>query len=352
MKKLSIFKKLVYLITVLLSLLLLIACVVPYFPVKVFPLFSFLSLGVPAVVVVNILFAVYWFFTSIKRSILPIIVLIIGYISLGSFVQFKGGGDTEVESNTSNTENLNIMTFNSYGFKGLDRARRKDVENGNNIIKFISEQDPDIICFQEFDYKRIRTNELDAYPYSYVNFEFGVPRSKVIQAIYSKYPIVSKGNLNFPESFNNGLYVDLLYKKDTVRVYNLHLESLGITPGSGNLSRKAPEKLYEQLGNVFKKQEEQAKLVSEHYNSISYKKIICGDFNNGQYSRIYNLVKGDMLDSFEEKGSGYGRTYNFHGLPVRIDFILFDEEITIKGHKNFNVKYSDHFPVMATFSLD
>ena len=59
-----------------------------------------------------------------------------------------------------------------------------------------------------------------------------------------------------------------------------------------------------------------------------------------------------MQDSFEEKGSGYGRTYNYHGLPVRIDFILADEGIEVKSHKNFNVKYSDHFPVMASFSLE
>ncbi|WP_298488484.1 endonuclease/exonuclease/phosphatase family protein [uncultured Maribacter sp.] len=348
MKKLSIFQKLIYFITVVLALLLLLACVIPYFPVKLIPLFSFISLGVPALVVLNILFAIYWVFASFKRSLFLIFALVVGYLILGSFVQFRG------ESARDSKEDLKIMTFNSYGFQGLggknDKAKEK--ENGINIIHFISKQNPDIICFQEFDYKRIRSGELDAYPYSYVDFEFGEYRERVVQAIYSKFPIVSKGNLNFPKSHNNGIYADILYEKDTLRIYNLHLESLGITPGKGVLSTKPPEKLYKQLGDVFKKQEEQALLVSEHARVVNFKKIICGDFNNGQYSRIYNLIRGNLKDTFEEKGSGYGRTFNFHGLPIRIDFILAEEELKVKSHKNFDVKYSDHFPVMASFSLE
>ena len=344
MKKLSIFKKLVYFITVLIALLLLLACIIPYFPVKVIPLFSFISLGVPALVVVNIFFALYWVFTRIKKSLASILALLIGYISLGSFVQFRNPSTGGLE------KEFHIMTFNSLGFQGLDKANKK--ENGVKIVAFIKEENPDVICFQEFDYKRIKSGELDAYPYSYVDFKFGAPRSRVVQAIYSKLPIVSKGNLNFPESRNNGIYVDLLYKNDTVRVYNLHLESLKISIGNGVFSSKHPEKVYKRLTRVFKKQEEQAKLVAAHRKTVDYKKIVCGDFNNGQYSRIYNIVKGEMQDTFEEKGTGYGRTFNFHGLPVRIDFILADKEFKVKEHKNFDVKYSDHFPVMASFSLD
>ncbi len=326
------------------ALLLLLACVIPYFPVKIIPLFSFISLGVPALVVINILLVVYWVFTRIKRSFVSIIALVIGYISLGSFVQFRE------ESARNMEKELNIMTFNSYGFQGLDHTKKK--ENGENIIKFISNNDPDIICFQEFDYKRTRGEELSAYEYNYVDYEWGVRRKKVIQAIYSKYPIVSHGNLSFPDSFNNGIYTDILYKKDTIRVYNIHLESLGITPGKGVISKKSSDKLYKQLAKVFKKQEEQAKLIEAHRKTVNYKSVICGDFNNGQYSRIYNIIKGEMLDTFEEKGSGYGRTFNFHGLPVRIDFILADKEFRVMAHKNFDVKYSDHFPVMASFSLN
>ena len=343
MKKLSFFKKIVYFFSVLLALVLLLACIIPYFPVKNVPLFSFISLGVPTIVVLNIMSALYWMFIRFKKALFPISALLIWYVFLGSFIQFG------TEQTLSTAEDLKVMTYNSYGFKGRDRKNKE--ENGKNIIKFIQKENPDIVCFQEFDHKRIKSGELDFYPYKFVNFEFGLYRKKLVQAIYSKYPIISQGDLDFPNSYNNAIYVDVLYNQDTVRIYNLHLESLGITSARKTLNKPA-EKLYKQLGAKFKKQEEQALLVSAHLKTSAYKKIICGDFNNGQYSRIYNVIKGDLLDSFEEKGSGYGKTYNYHGLPVRIDFILAEETLRVQSHKNYKVKLSDHFPVMASFTLE
>lgn len=102
----------------------------------------------------------------------------------------------------------------------------------------------------------------------------------------------------------------------------------------------------------FEKQEEQANLVVRHMQSVPYKKIITGDFNNNQFSRTYHLIKGDNNDTFDEKGSGFGRTFIFHGVPARIDFILADPTFEVTSHKNFDVKYSDHYPIMASFRLN
>ena len=145
------------------------------------------------------------------------------------------------------------------------------------------------------------------------------------------------------------IYVDILIKKDTLRIYNLHLQSLVVRPGS--FKREQPQRLFKRLSITVQKQQEQAKLVIEHSRSVNYKKIICGDFNNTQFSSVYKTIKGEMNDTFLEKGSGFGSTYNFKFLPYRIDFILADPEINIKSHKNFDVRLSDHTPVMASFRL-
>ena len=58
-----------------------------------------------------------------------------------------------------------------------------------------------------------------------------------------------------------------------------------------------------------------------------------------------------MQDSFLAKGSGYGKTYDFIKVPLRIDFILADKAFEIKSHKNYDEKLSDHYPVMASFSM-
>ncbi|WP_298505887.1 endonuclease/exonuclease/phosphatase family protein [uncultured Maribacter sp.] len=324
------------------ALLLLLACVIPYFPVKFIPIFSFLSLGVPVLVVVNLFFALYWVYVKIRKSLLSILALVIGYVFLGSFVQYNSSTEDNLK------EEFSVMTYNTYGFNGLDYNKIK--ENGINIINFISQQDPDIICFQEFDRWRIKSGELNAYPYNYVDFEFGNHDGKAIQAIYSKFPIIAKGDLNFPDSGNNAIFVDILLKKDTIRIYNVHLQSLKIR---SLVNRKGlSNKFYHRMSSSFVMQEEQVDLIEKHRINNKHKTLICGDFNNTQYSVVYKRLKGEFQDTFIEKGSGYGRTYNYHGVQVRIDFILADKEFNVQSHKNFNVKYSDHFPVMASFSLN
>jgi endonuclease/exonuclease/phosphatase family metal-dependent hydrolase len=265
----------------------------------------------------------------------------IGYFVLGTFV--KIGGDTSEFL----PDDLSILTFNSQGFHG--NSMEPDPVLNKKIVDFISEQDADIICFQEFDHSKIRSKDFAQYPYRYVNFIYGVPSDKVIQAIYSKYPIVDKGDVDFPRTSNNAIYADVVVQKDTIRIYNLHLQSLKVRPSS--LRREESEKLLRRLGTSFAKQQEQAEIVQAHTKGTSYKKIICGDFNNSQYSSVYANIKQDMADSFMEKGSGYGRTYNFKFLPLRIDYILVDPELQVMGHRTFNVKLSDHFPIMASVRL-
>jgi endonuclease/exonuclease/phosphatase family metal-dependent hydrolase len=79
--------------------------------------------------------------------------------------------------------------------------------------------------------------------------------------------------------------------------------------------------------------------------------IICGDFNNTAYSYVYKEVKGDMQDAFVEAGNGFGRTFDFRFFPVRIDFILVDPVFEINAYKTFDVKYSDHYPIMTKVKL-
>ena len=100
------------------------------------------------------------------------------------------------------------------------------------------------------------------------------------------------------------------------------------------------------------KQYEQANLIRENMEKTHFKKILVGDFNNTQYSNVYQIIKGEMKDSYFEKGKGFGRTYDLLKFPIRIDYILADPEFEVLSHQNFNERLSDHFPVMATLRLN
>ncbi len=336
MKGLSIFLKLVYTLNVLLAFLLLLAYIAPHITSDIFSFLSLLSLIVPYLISANIVFLLFWMFKRKRQLLISLSVLLLGYFTHGTFVKFFTSNDIIKDNHIS------VLTFNSHGGIGVRWSRNSTYSD--EITDFVTAENPDIVCFQEFS--RIMDEKLKQYPYKYLT-PFYNDRSR--QAIYSKYKIIETGSLDFPNSGNNALYADILTKRDTLRIYNLHLQSLVVRPGS--FKREQPERLFKRLNKTIQKQQEQADLIKAHSRNINYRKIICGDFNNTGFSRVYKTIKGDMKDTFMEKGFGLGSTYIFKFLPFRIDYILVDPEIEIKSHKNFDVQLSDHTPIMASFRL-
>ena len=339
-KRLSFLNKIVFFFNFIFALLLLLACLVPHISAEHFAFLSVLSLTVPVLVGVNFLFFFFWILKRKRQMLLSLSVLVLGYLTMGAFVKFDFFDQTEEVAPDLRVLSYNVRNFNKNGH--IDNPLIFE-----DIKDLVDHEDPDIVCFQEVGYSRRK--EYVNYPYQYL--EYIDNDGHLLLGIFSKYPIIDAQLLNFPKSFNNGAYADILYKKDTIRIYDLHLESLGITPGTGVLRSETSDKLYRRVTSRFKKQEEQAKLVREHSEKVHYKTIICGDFNNTQFSNVYHIIKGDRQDTFIEKGRGLGRTYDFLGIPLRIDFIFADSSFEVVEHKNFNFKYSDHFPVLASFNL-
>lgn len=340
MKQLSRFNKFIFVCNRLSAILLLAACVVPYVSLAQLSFLSFLGLGVPLLVVVNALSVVYWLLKWKRQLWLSFAALILSYFSLGTFFKLQLSEREEVEGE------LKVMSYNVRGFNKFNEIDNSHVFE--DVKEFVGKQKPDIICFQEPDYRRIKEYKKD-YPYQYLEYIY--MEGKVLLGFLSKYPIIKSDQICFPDSSNNAAFVDILYKNDTIRVYNVHLQSLGVTPGRGVIRNQRTDRLFRKLSKKFAKQQKQAKMVADHMKGNAYKQILCGDFNSTQYSNPYHTLKGDKNDSFMEKGSGYGGTLSFHKVPVRIDFILADKAFEVKTHKNYDVKYSDHFPVMASFDL-
>ena len=77
--------------------------------------------------------------------------------------------------------------------------------------------------------------------------------------------------------------------------------------------------------------------------------IITGIVHNRRLVFFYPFpkkLKRNKNDAFEVAGQGFGKTYDFP-FPLRIDFILTDKKMEVNNFKTYNVKYSDHYPIMA-----
>ncbi|MFB9052799.1 endonuclease/exonuclease/phosphatase family protein [Formosa undariae] len=340
MKKLNGIDKLIFLINSVFATLLLLSYVLPFFPPKKFSILSVLSLTVPFLIIVNAVFALYWMLKLKRQMILSIIVVVIGYFYLGSLYRFSSS--TAVD----NDANLSIMSYNVRLFNIYDWIPNTDT--ALEISKFVASQQPDILCLQEY-HPNNKSADFSFYKYNYI--QLAGEKKQLGQAIYSNFPIVNKGSIRFPNTTNNAIYVDVVKEKDTIRIYNIHLQSLKINTEVEALKKQDSERLFKSIGKSFAVQQDQTELFLEHKNSCPYKMIITGDLNNTASSYVYRKIKGDLNDTFREAGSGFGKTFNFKFFPVRIDFIFADEDFKINGFKTFKEEYSDHYPIMTKVSL-
>ncbi|MFD1015905.1 endonuclease/exonuclease/phosphatase family protein [Winogradskyella rapida] len=339
MKGLSLWSKIVFLINSLVAFLLLISYVLPYIPPKSFASLSVLSLGVPLLIMFNIIFFVYWLLRVRKQMLLSLIVLLLGWNYINSMYKFSASEAIEDEANFS-VMSFNVRLFNRFGW-----LPRKTVKQ--DILQFIKEENPDVLCLQE--YRSGDPIDLKGY------YNFNARQTKGVksgQAIFSKFPIVNSGSLEFPNTYNNAIFVDVVKQKDTIRLYTFHLQSSGIQTDVEKLKEETSGHLFKQVRSTFKTQQEQVELFLAHKAKSHYKTIVTGDFNNTPYSYIYRVVKGDhFIDTFEEAGNGFGKTYNFKYFPMRIDFILADKDFTVNGFKTYDLKLSDHYPIKTTLKL-
>jgi endonuclease/exonuclease/phosphatase family metal-dependent hydrolase len=332
MKNLSFIDKTLYLLNSLLATVLLLAYFLPFVSPKTIPFFAVLSLFVPILIVLNLLFVIYWIIKLKKQFFLSSLILAIGFFFSTPFYKISG-------KNSSLNNDLKVM---SYNVKSFDLFH---VKNKNDIIKngfdFIANANPDILIIQEF-YKSSKI-KLD---FKHKYFQPLNKESKFGMAIYSKFKIINKGSLDLKSSGNNIIFADIIKEKDTIRVYNIHLESLRIKPNEENFGEENSEKLFKRVSTSFKKQADQTALFIKHEQNWKGKKIVCGDFNNTAYSWVYNKISNNKKDAYIDAGKGFGKTYSYF-LPTRIDFILTDKDAIINNFKTYSVKYSDHYPILS-----
>jgi endonuclease/exonuclease/phosphatase family metal-dependent hydrolase len=331
MKKLSLFDKLMLIGNLLLAIILIISYTSYYISPNKIPSIAIFSLTLPITIFANIFFILYWLLKVKKQFLISTIVLLIGFQYLNAFYNIR-------EKKVILTNDIKIMSYNVRMFNLYNWIDKEGIDQ--KIYEFINQKSPDILCLQEF---HTAAKIGFDYPYKYIKSR---EKNHAGQAIFSNYKIINSGSLNFSNTSNNSIFVDILKDNDTIRIYNVHLESLRINPGEEEFTQENSEKLRIRVEKAFKIQANQAALILNHQEQIKHKSIICGDFNNNAFSYVYKQLKKGKHDAFEKAGGGFGTTYDVK-LPFRIDFIFTDKQIEINNFKTFDVNYSDHFPIMA-----
>ncbi len=264
------------------------------------------------------------------------------------------------------------MSYNSMLFDLYNWSKNK--QSRNIILTSLAEENPDILCLQEFytseekgDFNNIDTvtNLLNTksshieYTTTLRNLDhWGI-------ATFTKYPVVRKGKIEFNTRSNNlCIYTDILIDKDTVRIYNMHLQSISFSKANYKFidaiqndtsdvkdEMENSKSILRRIKRAFVKRAKQADAIADHIALCRYKIILCGDFNDTPASYVYRTIKGNLNDAFMEAGSGFEQTYAGTFPRFRIDYILFSNSFTCKNYHHLSETLTDHYPIVGYLSV-
>lgn len=330
-----------------------------------FWILAFFGLSFPLILVSNFIFVIYWIAQFRIHCIFSIIAIIIGAPTFFGFVQF------DFSSKEPSNKDIKVMSYNSMLFDLYNWS--KNTQSRNIILNTLYEENPDILCLQEFytSEQKGDFNNIDTVKNLLTAKNFHVEYTTTLRqfdhwgiATFTKYPIIRKGKIDFNTSANNiCIYTDILIKKDTVRIYNMHLQSISFTKADYKFidqiqndsidAKDEVEKsknILRRLKRAFVKRAKQAEVIAAHIQACPYKVILCGDFNDTPASFVYNTIRGDLEDAFIESGSGFEQTYAGKFPRFRIDYILYSKDFKSKDYHHLTETLTDHYPIVTYLS--
>lgn len=352
-----------------LNVLILLALITSYAggqisPEKFWPL-AFAAMGYPIILILVALFVLYW---ALKKHWFV-------YINL-ALILFKwdylmGAVQPPIQPQETGSNSFRLM---SYNVRLFDRFNwNKENNTRTEIISLISENQPDILCIQE--YYGGKSNEKELFlelKKSGTNYRihsknyFAQKKNKRNYGVatITSFPILNEGTIVLENSRDAlAIFTDLLIENDTVRVYNIHLQSIllgreGYRVLNELIDNQEIEKvedgklMFSRLKSGFLKRAVQAEKIAAHIAACNYSIILAGDFNDVPTSFAVQQLKCNLKDAFSEAGNGLGATY----VPVpffRIDNILVDRNFEVISYKTHNEKaLSDHYAISADLSLN
>ncbi len=351
-------------ITLILALGLLASMAVIYVsPAKIHVL-TMLGFLFPALWIINLLALIVHIVRKSPKLLIPLLALVLSWNQWNNVFRFSGEETPEEMNMPVKVMTYNTRMFDFYNWSGLS-------DTPGDIYEYIREENPDIICFQEyftsnnkegFHPNRTRAR-FRALGYHHIEYLHNNGRGSGYGiATFSKYPIVNQGSLPFEDSKNMSIFTDLNIAGKVIRVFNNHLESIGFKENDFNVidslkfemdeqQRQGIEEIISKMSRAFRQRSAQAEILSRHIDNSPYSVIVCGDFNDTPISYVYHKMRGNLKDAFRESGAGFGGTYNGRLPSLRIDYIFHDPKFESYNFHHHKIEYSDHYPVSAIIEL-
>jgi endonuclease/exonuclease/phosphatase family metal-dependent hydrolase len=346
---------------------LVLGCIAPLVSPAVFWPLAFFGLIQPVFVLLNLLFLIYWSVRRRRQAFYSLAILLISIpFDLRQF-HIRFSTPEKAPATAFTVMSYNVKLFDLYNWTHNQKTRAR-------MFSMIKEQHPDLLNLQEFfnqDSGAFRNldslKKLLHLPYAHVEYTISLHKDDHWGVVtFSRFPIINQGKIVFNNRNNNiCIYTDVIIKTDTVRIYNMHLQSVSfgyadykfldqVASGEDADSEvESSKNILRRMKRASVKRARQAESIAEHIAACPYPVIVCGDFNDTPVSYSYNTISSGLKDAFLEKGSGFGKSFvNPFPLP-RIDYILHSDRFHVWNFETIKEKdLSDHFPVKSEMSLE
>lgn len=321
-------------------------------PATFWPL-SFFGLLFPWLLLAHICCIIGWLALRKYYFVFSAACLILGWGHVQSFVGLH------TSKPAPEGQAIRLMTYNCYDFR--DRNNTNDWIPEDKLPEAFPIGDWDVVCFQEFP-NRIhgRNAEVGSYLLN-GGFKNGIYQTGGGLALFSRYPIQAHDTHYFPNRSNGYQYADLNVNGQTIRLFNIHLQSSSVSViadkvvEDANLQEKETWLRIRGMMGRYKRstilRAKQAEEVAEQIRQSPYPVLLCGDFNEIPQSYAYHTIACGLQDAFKARGRGLGITYGGKIPALRIDYVLAGPQFEVLAHRIGRGGFSDHFPVYCTVRL-
>ena len=323
---------------------------------------AFWGLIMPYSLIINVFFIIFWVLKARYYFVLSLLAIVLSWSTTKTSFPYHHG-----EKITEQT-GIKVLSYNVRVFDRYNWSKEKNTVS--DMIRFIKSQKADIICLQEFGTSKhgkdgvteaFILNSLKEYRYHYIHYAPNslTKRHQQGLAILSKYPIGergTRGDLNLRKGCT--IYADVTLKTEKVRIINSHFESIHFTNKydiiegiDGENYKNRIKGAVRSINQAAIQHSESAKEINSIINESVYPVILCADMNNTPVSYSYHTLSNRLEDAFLFQSTGFGATYNGQYPFLRIDYIFHTNDLPLIEYKRLKVKYSDHFPITAEFTI-
>jgi endonuclease/exonuclease/phosphatase family metal-dependent hydrolase len=362
------FQKILQILNYIAAFSLLMAVLAQYINPAAFWFLSFFGLAFPLLVFINAMFVSFWLILFRWQVLISMSIILLSLPTTRKFWIYHSDSPKPIVGQKI----IKVMSYNVQIFDLYNWTKNK--ETRNKMFDLIKTQNADIYCFQEYYTSETKSgfNNSDSLQKlleaNQIHQEFTTTLRETDHwgiATYSRFPIVRKGKIVFNTKSNNiCIYTDVIINEDTIRIYNLHFQSVLFGKKDrqfiNDLAKNKLEaddkwdrsqNIIKRLKTAYEKRALQAELVYRHLLACPYKIILCGDFNDTPASYVYKKINNKLVDTFVESGNGIGKTYNGNLPALKIDYIFRDSAFQSIRSDIIEEKLSDHFPVISQLQL-